>query len=129
MSKFLDSTGLEYLLSKISPVVGSTTIIVPAVITTATTQDEVKGYIMAGLGLNGQKYTIAKKQFNTIQFYTPSSAGFVKGDDSVYMGCGYYCGNGDSVGANTKGVLQTHIFMPDGTVYNITITYVNGTLS
>jgi hypothetical protein len=66
MSKFLDSTGLEYLLNKISPVVGTTTIIVPAVITTATTQDEVKGYIMAGLSLNSQKYTMAKKQFNTI---------------------------------------------------------------
>lgn len=128
MTKFLDSTGLKYVLDKISPTNGDITVILPAAAYTVSST-VMPNLLKGGISVNNQLSNVAKKRFSNLQFYTTSSAGFMIGDDSKYIGSGYYCGNGSDALENSYGVIQAYIFPSGSTPYDITIHNVKGTLS
>lgn len=128
MTKFLDSDGLEYLLERLSPMNGDLTIVVPQAAYTASSS-AMKNLIMGGMSVNNQLANVTKKKFSCLQFYTASSAGFVIGNDSKYIGSGYYCGNGADALANSYGTIQAYMFPSNGGSYDMSINNVKGTLS
>lgn len=118
--KVLDYTGLKYVLSKITPTTGSISVTVVDAIITATDATTMKSMLMASLNTFADMSAIAKKQFVILQFQTQSG---------TYVGHGYYCGDGNSTYVNSKGIIQAYIHTSSGTVVDIRINNIKGTLS
>lgn len=118
--KLLDYTGLKYVLDKITPTTGSISVKVIDIIISTTDASAIKSMLMASLNTFADMSAIAKKQFVILQFQTQSG---------TYVGHGYYCGDGNSTYANSKGIIQAYVHTSSGTVVDIRINNINGTLS
>lgn len=127
--EILDKSGLQYTINKLFKFCGNTEIILPNAIYVTNTEETIKNMVMSALSVNSQLKNLSTNYNNTIQFYAADTSGFVKTDNSEYMGCGTYCGNGASSLAESVGVLQVYIMESDGTTLDFKIKNNKGILS
>lgn len=125
----LSKEGLQYTLNKLFKLCGNTDVMLPKTIYQTNSEETIKSMVMGALSVNSQLKNISTSYNNTIQFYATTTDGLTKTDDSIYMGCGTYCGNGSTDYSTSIGVLQAYIFESNGTTLDFKILNKNGTLS
>lgn len=125
----LSKEGLQYTLNKLFKLCGTSEVMLPKAIYQTNAEETIKSMIMGSLSVNSQLKNISTSYNNTIQFYATTTDGLIKTDDSIYMGCGTYCGNGSTDYSTSMGVLHAYIFESNGTTLDFKILNKNGTLS